>query len=286
MTDAELRSKKLNRTILETATWIERVNPDYEENGFRSVELKPVHYLYDRNLNPRQEILNRLIKRRSEIIEQLGIPLLTPDEVLQGGRMIKITPTKDLQDSQICLLSNYLFDRNQIPSWDTWIHIENGHLFSWVPNRLLNQVYTAQKMNFVGGVSFDGPENQDDNPFVSKISETPSHLQFDTPKPFYKHLKKNFIRLVQPTKEEQSPKENISQKEPLVSDAKQFRIGLKLIGFLPLFIGSYYMLKYDLSYDEPSYKPAPEFTLPANFSDSLSESLEQLWKPPYKDTLK
>jgi len=137
------------KVIQETATWIEKVNNDFNTNLFRSAELSPGYYYYEIPESEKISAIDRIISIRSALLDEWGIDLIPVSELHHYGRIMVFDPDSTMVDGAPEAESACYVDIGDTPPWDTWLAIgiqlngihfyRSGHelpanfLIAWVP---------------------------------------------------------------------------------------------------------------------------------------------------------
>ncbi len=146
------------RIIQETATWIEKVNPDIETNLYRTAGLSPKMYYYQIPDEEKDQVVTDLVASRSAVLKALKLDLIPVDELVGYGRIMFFEANETLIDGAPQEASFCFIDQSDAPPWDTWIATErqlfnidfwaydlkltNKMLIAWVPK---SQYFYAQE---------------------------------------------------------------------------------------------------------------------------------------------
>jgi hypothetical protein len=137
------------KVIQETATWIEKVNNNFNTNLFRSEELSPHYYYYEIPESGKLSAIDRIISTRSALLSESGINLIPVSELHHYGRIMVFDPDSTVVDGAPEAESACYVDIGDTPPWDTWLALgeqltqinfyKPGHdinaafLIAWVP---------------------------------------------------------------------------------------------------------------------------------------------------------
>lgn len=109
------------KIIQETATWIEKVNKDYETNLYRTPELWPKkHIIYIPEVRQVQ-VLKEVVTKRSKLLKESQSELLPVENLHNYGRLMIFDINSTVCDGAPQDISNYYVDVNDTPPVDTWI---------------------------------------------------------------------------------------------------------------------------------------------------------------------
>jgi hypothetical protein len=111
------------RVIQEAATWIEKVNPDFDVNLYRTKELSPKQYYYQIPDTKKAVIVSDLINKRSEFIKAAQVELIPVPELVNYGRVMFFHANDTVADGAPEMESGYYIDIGDAPPWDTWLAI-------------------------------------------------------------------------------------------------------------------------------------------------------------------
>lgn len=137
------------RIIQETATWIEKVNPDIETNLSRTADLSPGRYYYEIPNADKDAVVADLVARRSAMLKTANVDLIPVDKLADYGRIMFFEADETVVDGAPEDASAYFIDLGDTPPWDTWIaterqlfnidfwvqklHLTDKMLVAWVP---------------------------------------------------------------------------------------------------------------------------------------------------------
>ncbi|GAA4330228.1 hypothetical protein GCM10023149_35290 [Mucilaginibacter gynuensis] len=162
------------RTIQETATWIEKVNNNFDDNLFRTAELAPQHYYYHIPDNEKEFTLDQLNSKRSKLLKDTGVALIPLEELVNYGRIMLYNASDTVVDGAPEIESAYFMDIGDAPPWDTWIatgkqlnelnlfklhhEITDNWLIGWVP---VSQYFYANQAILVSVLdNFSWPDEE------------------------------------------------------------------------------------------------------------------------------
>jgi hypothetical protein len=161
------------RVIQEAATWIEKVNPDFEVNLYRTKELSPEQYYYQIPDTKKAVVVSDLINKRSDLIRAAQVELIPVPELVNYGRVMFFDANDTVVDGAPELASGYYVDIGDAPPWDTWLAIgsqlnaidfcdaqplTSNLLIAWVPK---SQYFYAQQAIEVACLdNFEWPNNE------------------------------------------------------------------------------------------------------------------------------
>lgn len=126
------------RIIQETATWIEKVNPDIETNLFRTADLSPGRYYYEIPNADKDAVVADLVASRSAMLKTANVDLIPVDKLADYGRIMFFEADETVVDGAPEDASAYFIDLGDTPPWDTWIATER---------QLFNIDFWAQKLH-------------------------------------------------------------------------------------------------------------------------------------------
>ena len=135
--------------IQEAATWIEKVNPDYDVNLYRTDVLKPKRNFYDTEVTEMPGLVGDLVRKRFVLLQQSDKELIPVNELHQYGRVVLFNAWETFTDGAPEVESDYYVDIYDTPPHDTWIalgsqlndiefyttwrHLDENVLLAWVP---------------------------------------------------------------------------------------------------------------------------------------------------------
>ncbi|MCD8741224.1 hypothetical protein LT679_11470 [Mucilaginibacter roseus] len=181
------------RIIQETVTWIEKVNPDFEVNLYRSQELSPKSYYHQIPDYLKGNVLNDLISKRSKLLQTARVELIPIPDLGDYGRIMFFEANETVLDGAPEDVSAFFIDIGDAPPWDTWLAIGSqlnainfhraGHelnsdlLIAWVPKA---QYYYAQQACEVALLdNFAWPANEfisDEFNAVNSLFQKPDNI--------------------------------------------------------------------------------------------------------------
>ena len=111
------------RVIQEAATWIEKVNPDFEVNLYRTIDLSPKHYYHQIPDTKKALVVSDLTDKRSELIKAAQVELIPVSKLVNYGKIMFFDANDTVLDGAPELASRYYVDIGDAPPWDTWLAI-------------------------------------------------------------------------------------------------------------------------------------------------------------------
>lgn len=174
--------EELKKRIIETVTWMTKINPDYERNFFRTNVIKPKKSIFsDSNLNIKT--VQNVIKKRRKALKNTKLLLL--GEVQKLGKIIFANPTESITDGAAQDYSKGYFDVYEFPPWDTWIgvsdefEISKNYILAWVPNSWLNYVYSGKEVSLMDNICwFNEISSKPKGKFFDTLFTWEDHLEF------------------------------------------------------------------------------------------------------------
>lgn len=154
---------ELLQSIVETATWIDKVNPRFEDNFFRSEELRPTGIVLDWTPGFQPQHFESVLRKRRQQLQQRGVALLQENELLDKGRLILTNPVDSIYDGYPGLESQGYFDYYELPPWDTWVCLTNevpglipqaDYVVAWVPNAQQEGVHYGRAVCMMDNISW------------------------------------------------------------------------------------------------------------------------------------
>jgi hypothetical protein len=142
--------------IREVATWILKVNPQFESNYFRSEQLRPITKIKVARKIPIASLqaIRRVVAKRQKVLSASNITLLSLEEVLSCGKLIYTCPADSTLDGGAEFYSQGLVDIWEIPAWDTWVSLGDLEfrefeaykdcIISWIPESVYNLFYSGK----------------------------------------------------------------------------------------------------------------------------------------------
>jgi len=115
----------------------------------RSADLNPGSPLGEaRSDIERQGLVRSVVAKRSELLRsRLSTTLPYSDAGSAEGRLLVYVPEENLADGAAEVESNWFFDTENAPPWDSWVAYSNRTLLSWVPARLVPLVQRGIDVN-------------------------------------------------------------------------------------------------------------------------------------------
>ena len=176
---------QLIKNTLEAATWIAKVNPNFEDNFYRSLALKPANCEDYDELKPSE--FNHLIHKRSDLLKNKGITLLSIDELLNTGKIVWSCPEESVLDGCAEIYSQGFFDISECPPWDTWIGYSHqfpelsflkGSIISWIPLEHFNKFHSGKEVSILDNMNWIDAIAIEDS-LLNAIIGTPKDLKFE-----------------------------------------------------------------------------------------------------------
>lgn len=113
--------------------------------------------LLSRTTSERQATVNHLANERARLLTASGIDV--PDEGTPEGRLLVFYPDVTLSDGASGSESDWFFDVDNVPAWDTWVWVTqdnwqgadplsyNSCLVCWVPPALVDRAHAGIRVN-------------------------------------------------------------------------------------------------------------------------------------------
>lgn len=153
---------ELLQSVIEAATWIDKVNPRFEDNFYRSEELRPADQLIKAGkYNP--ACLHDVVLRRRQLLQSLDQPLLSLADLTAKGKLVLAAPLVSVLDGAPAVEALGYFDSYELAPWDAWVSFaaelppfpeQATYIISWVPCRLLPAVQGAIDVAFLGNINW------------------------------------------------------------------------------------------------------------------------------------
>jgi hypothetical protein len=183
MTELELR-------IIEAATWILKVNPQFEHNYFRSEELRSIIATNGKIANKYplvgSDSIGTTAKKRREYLQAKSIPLISLEEAAGFGNLIYTLPWESQLDGGAELYSQGLLDIWEVPAWDTWVTLGASEfkefseypeaVISWVPKSAINLFFSGLSVSIIENMGW--PKLNTDNIFLAHLTIKSNKLEF------------------------------------------------------------------------------------------------------------
>jgi len=181
MTELELR-------ILEVATWILKVNPQFEHNYFRSEEIQPFYKRPAVRQVPICDVADFKLgaEKRREMLREKNIALITLEEAATYGNLIYALPDESVLDGAVEFSSQGLLDDWEVPAWDTWVTLGTTEfeefsrypeaVISWIPKSAINLFFSGLSVSIIENMGW--PKLNTDNIFLAHLTIKPSNLEF------------------------------------------------------------------------------------------------------------
>ena len=182
------------RNIQETATWIEKVNNNFETNLFRSKELSPKQRFYDIPDQEKASVISKIATLRSQLLNKTQHVLIPVNELRNYGRIMFFDANSTVLDGAPEDISLCYVDVGDAPPWDTWLatgsqlneinfyelhhQLKDDMLIAWVPKA---QYYYADQALQVACIdNFEWPDNKyirDNFNILKPLFEKPDELK-------------------------------------------------------------------------------------------------------------
>ena len=137
------------KIIQETATWIEKVNKDFETNLYRSPELNTDrHFIYIPD-DQQPKVVEAVAAKRALLLHEAKVELIPINDLHHYGKIMIFDVSSTVVDGAAESESEFFVDINDTPPVDTWIALgsqfaemsvyqANDNLFyqsilAWVP---------------------------------------------------------------------------------------------------------------------------------------------------------
>lgn len=178
----------LETRILEAATWILKVNPQFEYNYFRSEQIRPVTKIrVKRKLPPASLIaITEIATKRRDALKAANITLLTLEEALSSGKLIYTYPADSTLDGGAEFYSQGLVDIWEIPAWDTWVSLGDLEfsefrayedcVISWIPESVYSLFYSGKAVGLEDNL--DWITQISGNSILASSATVPTQLDF------------------------------------------------------------------------------------------------------------
>ena len=111
----------LIKVIQEAATWIEKVNKDYESNLYRSQGFLPQTHFVNIPEDKQAQVIDAVVTKRSFSIKDRGVSLIPVEELVSYGRIMFFDVNSTLWEGVSQAESMYYVDIYDTPPVDTWI---------------------------------------------------------------------------------------------------------------------------------------------------------------------
>jgi hypothetical protein len=178
----------LETRICEVATWILKINPQFEYNYFRSEQIRPITKIRVARKIPiaSLEAIVQTVTKRREALAAMTIKLLTLDEALSHGKLIYTYPADSTLDGGAEFYSQGLVDIWEIPAWDTWVSLGNlefkefeayeNCVISWIPESVYNLFYSGKAVGLEDNL--DWVTQITGNSILTSSATVPTQLDF------------------------------------------------------------------------------------------------------------
>jgi hypothetical protein len=154
------------RIIQETATWIAKVNPDIENNLYRTAELSPGKYYYQIPDEDKDAVVANLVSKRSAMLKAANVDLIPVNRLADYGRIVFFESDTTVNDGAAKDASCCYIDISDAPSFDAWIsterqllnvgfwaydvHLPDNLLIAWVPTSQYFYMQEAMDVSMLG----------------------------------------------------------------------------------------------------------------------------------------
>ena len=196
------------QTIQETATWLEKVNNEFEDNLFRTRELSPKHYYCEIPDEKKSSLVQQIASKKSILLKNANVILIPLEQLDNYGRIMFFDANSTVLDGAPEVESAYYVDIADTPPWDTWIAtgqqlnelniFQTGHelkrdlLIAWVPK---SQYFYANEAIEVACLdNFEWGTNnhiRDEYSAIKKLFSVPNFIE--QPSAIINHYKRSAI---------------------------------------------------------------------------------------------
>lgn len=108
--------------LTETIKWCcKRASIDDPENSLRSPELEPDRFDWQQTISERQATVDLLAAKRANFLRRQNRYPTEPAKDLVGGKLLIYLPEQSLSDGAAQANTNWFFDADNVPPWDTWL---------------------------------------------------------------------------------------------------------------------------------------------------------------------
>ena len=198
------------RTIQETATWIEKVNNDFETNLYRSPQVAPQRHLALIAKHYQAQVVNEVVKRRSNLLAETQTDLIPVEDLHLYGRIALFDINSSLTDGAAQAASENFVDIYETPPADTWLTTGNQLLqnqvyrnnrsffrqavIAWVPVSQYFYVDQASLVSMVDNILWLNP-NLINDPYnqVQALFDSPPLLKLKKPSYSINYKKRNLL---------------------------------------------------------------------------------------------
>jgi len=162
------------KIIQETATWIEKVNKDFETNLYRSPELNTDRHLIYIADYQHSEVMEAVAEKRTLLLNKAKVELIPINELHLYGRIMIFDVLSTVVDGAPESESKFFVDINDTPPVDTWIALGsqfaetgiyqddsdlfNQSILAWVPASQYFYVNEALLVACVDNFSWPSPQ--------------------------------------------------------------------------------------------------------------------------------
>ena len=178
----------LETRICEVATWIVKINPQFEFNYFRSEQLRPLTKIkVARQFSLASlEAVVRVATKRHAALKAMSVPLLTLEEALSRGKLVWTCPSDSTLDGGAEFFSQGLVDIWEVPAWDTWVALGSQEfselkaygncIVSWIPESVYNLFYSGKAVGLEDNL--DWVTQIPGNSILASSATVPTRLDF------------------------------------------------------------------------------------------------------------
>jgi hypothetical protein len=174
--------------ICEVATWIVKINQQFESNYFRSEQLRPITKIKVARKIPIASLgaIIQVVTKRSKALAASNTTLLSLEEALSCGKLIYTYPADSTLDGGAEFYSQGLVDIWEIPAWDTWVSLGDlefselqayeNCVISWIPESVYNLFYSGKAVGLEDNL--DWATQIPGNSIVASSATVPTQLDF------------------------------------------------------------------------------------------------------------
>jgi hypothetical protein len=176
--------------ILEVATWILKVNPEFEHNYFRSEEINSIWGSNAQIKNKYPLVSDDGVienaRRRALLLREKGIPLVSLEEAAIYGNLVYTLPEESHLDGGAEFYSQGLVDIWEVPAWDTWVAFGNHEfkefdlypnaVISWIPKAVNDLFFSGREVSIIENLGW--LELSTSSQFLASLTRKPEDLVF------------------------------------------------------------------------------------------------------------
>jgi hypothetical protein len=186
--NGQLVMTELETRILEVATWILKVNPQFEHNYFRSEEIQPFHKRPVGQEKPICAVADFKLgaEKRRALLREKNIALITPEQAATYGNLIYTSPDESVLDGAVEFSSQGLLDEWEVPAWDTWVTFGDTEfkefdnysraVISWIPKTTANLFFSGLSVAIMDNIGWLKLNTH--NIFIAHLTIEPKGLEF------------------------------------------------------------------------------------------------------------